>query len=88
MCISVLLSTLGSPATSNPRPAGLGMLPLHGTVWESGVCSKTKDVLQKVILEEIDSSYLNHELPEPFEKKRILSRDKLYFSPPASEMYR
>ena len=32
MCISVLLSTLGSPATRDPRPAGLGMLPLHGTV--------------------------------------------------------
>ena len=32
MCISVLLSTLGSPTTRDPRPAGLGMLPLHGTV--------------------------------------------------------
>ena len=37
MCISVLLSTLGSPATRDPRPAGLGMLPLHGTV--EGFCS-------------------------------------------------
>ena len=32
MCISVLLSTLGSPATRDPQPAGLGMLPLHDTV--------------------------------------------------------
>ena len=32
MCISVLLSTLGSPATCDPQPAGLRMLPLHGTV--------------------------------------------------------
>ena len=32
MCISVLLSTLGSPTTRDPQPEGLGMLPLHGTV--------------------------------------------------------
>ena len=38
MCISVFLSTLGSPATRDPRPAGLGMLPLHGTVSASGAC--------------------------------------------------
>ena len=32
MCTSASLSTLESPATRDPRPAGLGMLPLHGTV--------------------------------------------------------
>ena len=39
MCISVLLSTLGLPATRNPRPAGLGMLPLLGTVVQGIIVS-------------------------------------------------